>query len=257
MLILGGGESLDFKSMRDSTLAYELGPPQADGDLAIVEAKIQGPKPEGGTEPAVQTLPLVLRRAEGAWKVDMGASIQRMLGFNLEEVMTQMAEGLGSALGKGMEAMAEGMTAALSPPAAAQGEEPGFRETLDYVRQTALPDEVAAMSQALGKELEVVVAWHSLGGSVEAAGRLAPLVLSPLSEAVRRVAEDPEEREKLFHALERVVLWHVRRPEERVCVLDAGQLELAACLLDAPGQEGTPGSYAVDEIVEVLRRACA
>ena len=247
----GQGESMDFNSMHESTSSYELGEPQADGAVVVVEAKVYGAVPEGGGEPPLQTLPLVLRQADGAWKVDMGASIQRMLGFDLGDVMTQMVEGLGNAMAKGMEAVAEGFSALSSP----QGEEEGFREAIEYARQTVLPDEVAAMTEALGKPLDVVVAWHSLRGSADAARRLGPLALGRLSEAVRMATANPEVRERLQSALDRVVVRHVTRPNEKLCILDGGQLELAVCLVDSPGEEDSQGLCTADEIAEVLKRA--
>ena len=261
LIPLNKGEALDFKSMQESTLGYELGQAQAEGAQMIVEAKVRGAAAPGEADPGVQSLPLVLSQVDGAWKIDMGAIINRMLGVNLEEMMTQVAEGLGNAMAKGMEgignAMAKGMEAVAEGMAALSSPESGdqnFRDALDRARQTVLPDETAIMSEALGKELDVVVAWYSLGGSADAVDRMGPLVLGQLGEAIRRMCEDPEEREKLQGLLDRVVIRHVNRPEERVCVLDGGQLELAVCLTDS-GPEASSGFYAADEISDVLRQA--
>ncbi len=113
LLIPVEGQSMDFKSMHESTTAYELGEPYAEGQQVIVEAKVRGAA-QGEAPAPEQDLPLVIKRVEGAWKIDMSASINRMLGVNLEDMVTKMAEGLGQALGKGMEAMAEGLSTALS-----------------------------------------------------------------------------------------------------------------------------------------------
>jgi len=244
------GESMDFNSMHESTTGYELAEPQAEGEQVLVEAKVSGAA-MGEGEPPVQNLPLILRPVDGAWKVDMGASINRMLGVNLGDVMSQMAQGLGDAMSKGMEAVAEGF-GALSPP---EGDEESFREALLPVRQAILPEETARMSETLGKPLDVVVAWYSMGRSADAVNCLNSLVLGQLGEAIRLVSEDADEREKLQGALDRVVIRHVNVPEQRVCVLDGGQLELAVCLVDCPGHENEPGFYVSDEIADVLRQA--
>ncbi|MBI2920146.1 MAG: hypothetical protein HYY18_03555 [Planctomycetes bacterium] len=108
LLILGAGESLDFKTMHDSTASFELGPAQAEGDRAVAIAAVRA-RPGTSAPPA---LPLVLVRRSGAWMVDMAASITRMMGVDVGELMNQMAKGLGEAMSAGMEAMAKGLDAA-------------------------------------------------------------------------------------------------------------------------------------------------
>lgn len=250
LLITHEGESLDFKSMHGAALGYELGQAQADGELVVVEAKLRA-TPPGESQAQEQSLPLVLRQVDGTWKVDMGASINRMLGVNVEEAMTQMAEGLGKAMAKGVEAIAEGLAALSSPGGGTES----FEDAADHVRQTVLPQETANMSQTLGKQLDVSVEWCSLGESIDAAHRMGPLVLEPLGEAVRKMTEYVEEREKLQRVLERVLIRHVGRPQERMCRLDGGLLELAVCLVDSPGPEEPAGFFTVYEISEVLRQA--
>lgn len=108
LLILGAGESLDFKTMHESTAGFELGPAQAEGDRAVAVAVVRA-HPGKSAPPA---LPLVLVRPSGAWKVDMAASITRLMGVDVGELMNQMAKGLGEAMSAGMEAMAQGLEAA-------------------------------------------------------------------------------------------------------------------------------------------------
>jgi len=255
LLILGEGEKMDFNDMHASTASYELGEPRADGALAVVEAKIAGPAPEGGGEPQMQPMPFTLRRVDGAWKVDMGATITRLMGFDLGEAMTQMAEGLGNAMAKGMEAVAEGFSALAEPEAPPQGEDPAFRGALDMVRSTMLPAATAAVAEALGKELAIVVAWGSMRGSAHAVIGVGSCVLGQIGQAIRTVCESAGEQERLQAALDRVVIWHVQTPAERLCVLDGGQLELAVCHLDQPDDPDTRGYYMSDEFAGVLRRA--
>jgi|WetSurMetagenome_2_1015567.scaffolds.fasta_scaffold99359_2 hypothetical protein len=113
LLILGEGESLDFKSMSSSIASFELGDAKAEADHVVVVAAI---KPKAGQD-APPALPLVMARAGGPWKVDMGASIQKLMGgLDLQALMEKMAQGLGDAMAQGMEglgdALAQGMGAA-------------------------------------------------------------------------------------------------------------------------------------------------
>lgn len=108
IVIVGEGETMDFAAMHKSTKSFALAAPAAEGELVVVTATITSPPGES----APPSLPLVLTRAAGPWKVDMGASITRMLGFNLNDVVKGLAEGLGQAMQAGMGAMAQGLEAA-------------------------------------------------------------------------------------------------------------------------------------------------
>jgi len=106
LLMTRDGESLDFKTMHESTAGYELGPAKADGAQVVIIAIVRA-APGKEAPPA---LPLVLARENEAWKVDMGASITKMLGVNLEDLVKQMAQGLGDVMVTGMQAVAEGLS---------------------------------------------------------------------------------------------------------------------------------------------------
>ena len=110
LLILVEGESLDFQSMSASVGSYDLGAPQAEGDHVLVVAAITA-RPGQDAPPA---LPLVMTSASGPWKVDMGASIQKLMGgVDLQALMEQMAKGLGDAMAQGMESMGEALSQGL------------------------------------------------------------------------------------------------------------------------------------------------
>ena len=145
----------------------------------------------------------------------MNASINRMLGVDLTEAVSQMAQGLGDAMAKGVEAVTAGLSALGGEPATAEEEE-GFREAVESARQTSVPTQ-ALLSEMLGKNVDLAVAWHSLGGSTEAATRMNPLVLDHVEMAVRSVCRDAENMEKLREAMDRVVVWHVASPVARLC----------------------------------------
>jgi len=247
LVIVREGESLDFGSADSGKTEYELGEAHREGEQAIVDAKLRI-TPPGADQPQEQAMGVVVTRVDGAWKVDIGASISRLLGVNLEDTMSQMAEGLGKAMAKGMEAVAEGL-AALSAPISE------FDGVRNEVQENVLPQQVRKMSEALSKELDVAVDWTSLGENVEAARRMGPLVLEPLAEAVRVVAENDEERSKLQQVLWQMLVWHVDRPEDRMCMVVDGRLNVAVCLVDQPGEEESRGFFTVHEMSEVLRQA--
>lgn len=113
-LILTEGESMDFKSMHESIERFELGEAKADGEVVVIVATVTA-KPGQDAPPP---LPLVLTRAGGTWKIDMGASITRMLGgVDLDGMMQQVAQGLGEAMAKGMEGLGEAMAQGLGAAA--------------------------------------------------------------------------------------------------------------------------------------------
>jgi len=113
LLVAEDAGSVNFPSISDGAAEFSLGEPQADGALVIVEATLRG-CPPGQSQAQDQALPLVLRQADGQWRVDTGASIKRMLGVDLEEAMTDLATGLGQAMADGMKSVIEGLA---DPPA--------------------------------------------------------------------------------------------------------------------------------------------
>lgn len=111
LLVLREGEKMDLASMKGSIATYDLGEAKAEGQQVVVVATVTAPAGQEAPPP----VPLVIERVEGAWKIDMSASMNRMLGVNLEDLVKTMAEGLGDAMAKGFEAVAEGLSS-LSPP---------------------------------------------------------------------------------------------------------------------------------------------
>lgn len=116
LLRVRDGETVDFRTMHESTGAYTLGPAEADGVNVVVVATITATP---GRE-APPSLPVVLTRPDGAWKIDMGLSMNRLLGVDVDGLMKQMAEGLGQALSQGFDAMGQ----ALAGLGAAEGPAP-------------------------------------------------------------------------------------------------------------------------------------
>lgn len=101
-LIVREGESVDFATMHASTASYALGEPAVEGDTVVVVATIVA-KPGQDVPPS---LPIVLRRADARWKIDMGASMNRLLGVDLGALMSEMVKGVGDAMAAGFSAVA-------------------------------------------------------------------------------------------------------------------------------------------------------
>ncbi len=278
MLVPEQTETTNLPSAEDEgERDFELGQPRAEGADALVDAKLRMTEP-GATEPEELSLPVVLRRQEGAWKIDWDASVGRMLGVNLQEV----AEGLGSAMAQGLQALGEGLQTAFSGP---DGEAPGEGEpaappvehaqedqgayegmyacdpramdaAVDHVRETFLPETEARIAQRLGKQIEIRVDWSSFGQSVQAVERFAQSVLVTLADVVQELTEYAEQQEKLKDAIDVVRVCNVERPEEQACSLRSGQMDLELCLADPPDGGEAPGpDFAYGQILKVLREA--
>ena len=54
-------------------------------------------------------MPLILVQVDGLWKVDMNASIERMLGGDLMEGLKGAAEQMGRGLAEGLDKLMEGL----------------------------------------------------------------------------------------------------------------------------------------------------
>jgi len=100
--------TVSFPSMGEGEASFELGQAQADGDKAVVPATLRA-LPPGETEMQEQVMPLVLVQADGLWKVDMNASIERMLGGDLMEGLKGAAEQMGRGLAEGLDKLMEGL----------------------------------------------------------------------------------------------------------------------------------------------------
>ena len=124
LLVICDDESVEMPGMsKEENAGYELGPGQVEGDQVIVKARLWR-TPPGETELEEQEMPMVVRREEGDWKIDIGASITRMFGFDMGEAFTQIAEGLGEAISEGVEAMAKGLGETQGVPSEAEADPP-------------------------------------------------------------------------------------------------------------------------------------
>ncbi len=107
LLVVRKGETVDFKTMHESTAGFTLGEPTAERDGVLVTATIEA-KPGRDVPPS---LPMVLVASDGAYKVDMAASMKRLLGgIDLEAMVKEMATGLGDALSGAMKGVGEALS---------------------------------------------------------------------------------------------------------------------------------------------------
>lgn len=120
LLLVKEGESVDFQTMHESTETFTLGPPTIEGVQVVVTATVT-PRPGKDVPPA---LPIVLTRSGAGWKIDMGASMNRLLGVDVEALVRGMAEGLGAAMSAGLAAIGEGLSASSAPPDPGAAPEP-------------------------------------------------------------------------------------------------------------------------------------
>jgi len=246
LLVAHEGESLNFGSMSESALSYTLGQPQAEGANVVVEARLRAAA-SGPAEPGVQVLPIVLCQVGDQWKVDMSATLSQMLGVNLDDAIT----GLGSAMAKGMVSLGEGLKAAFS---SSGGGTNGLDEAVKYVRETVLAEAEAKMAERLDKPIYVDIDWFSFRQNVAALRRLGQLALGTVVDAIQVMTEYGEEQEKLKGMLNRVRIRHVDGPDQQVCRLTGGVLELAVCLVDPSGGNEPAGGPDLEDIIRVVRQ---
>jgi hypothetical protein len=87
-----------------------LGEVKYEGELAVIETLNKAGEQE-------MTLPFILAKENGQWRVDLGATMERFMGPAIEQLGAALQEGMskmGEAMGEAMKGMAEGMSEAFS-----------------------------------------------------------------------------------------------------------------------------------------------
>jgi hypothetical protein len=159
-------------------LVAHIGAATADGDRHVVPCKMSA----DGNE---QEIAFVVVTENGGLRVDMNATIERMMGVSMtdlgammEEGMKQMAEGMSTA----MQGLGEGIAEAFG------ASEPAEQSPRDLV--PAHPD-LAGFRQEiidmLGVRWNVDAEWDSFGASEQALGESNGLLAEPLHHAVQGV----------------------------------------------------------------------
>jgi hypothetical protein len=83
-----------------------------DRATALVPAKVSGDGQE-------QELPFIVVNQDGSWKVDMIATIDRVMPDSMAQItqaMQQAVEGMAQAMGDAMQGLSEGMSDAMAQP---------------------------------------------------------------------------------------------------------------------------------------------
>ncbi|MEX2213604.1 MAG: hypothetical protein WD768_05725 [Phycisphaeraceae bacterium] len=240
---------------------YELGEVTTEGEIVIVPAAMKAKDvPEG--QPEEMTMPFVVVPEDGAWKIDMSATVERLMGFSMDDMMEQVGDamkgaveglaegmkqafdGMGEALSEGMgQAMSEGMGKGIGEgigadsdneqPAIGSDSIPGEEsdspefENAKAAFAEAAPDEIAKINNVLGKEINVVVDWPTFGGDWDAAGKLGRRGLDTVRSAICLLSSETELLALLAPQLNAVRFRFVYYPEDKSCVLENGALEIA------------------------------
>jgi hypothetical protein len=100
----------------------QFGEEERDGEFVVIPTKLT-------VDGLNQEMPFSMKEEGGQWRLDMMATMERLMGFDPEEMVESMGqamadgmESLGDALASGFESMGEAMGEAMSPVDAAPAE---------------------------------------------------------------------------------------------------------------------------------------
>lgn len=117
--------------------------------------------------PAVIQMPCMVVQEEGQWKFDIGATMDRMMGPQLEAAMQQVADGMGQAL----EKVGQALTTALGGDDASGEYDPAWDqasltpeadELFPLGELTVLPKTTLAVTYAIGTDVPVEIVMGEL-----------------------------------------------------------------------------------------------
>ncbi len=161
-------QTLESGQMRNDApegFTFALGEAKMEGENAIIPVTLT---PPGAAEPAMR-MECVMTLEEGAWKVDLGAALDRMMGAPMAEAMEGMAAGLAQAMEGVGRTMSEafGGTTTVEPDPGDQdwsGASLEVREDelLPLPAMTPLPKTTEAVRKAVGANVPVTAAIGSL-----------------------------------------------------------------------------------------------
>jgi hypothetical protein len=145
-------QTLESGQMRNDApegFTFVMGEARMEGEIVLIPVTLTAP---GAIEPAMQ-MECVMTLEDGAWKVDLGAALDRMMRGPMAEAMEGMAAGMAQVV--------EGVGRALSEAfgGAAAGEEDEF---LPLPAMTPLPRTTAAVFDAVGDDVPVTAAISDL-----------------------------------------------------------------------------------------------
>lgn len=139
-------------------MRFVLDEQHREGDVVVIRARAFPLDAPEGAEPALEMACLMVQE-DGQWKLDLMATMERMLGGNLDEAMGQMADGLSQAMEGVGEAIGEGFRQAFGEEPAQLDEDqkwddasltPSGEELQGLPALSDLPKTQAALSDAVG-----------------------------------------------------------------------------------------------------------
>ena len=146
-------ESGQVRNDAPEGFTFAMGKASMEGEYVLIPVALTA---SGASEPAMQ-MECVMTLEDGAWKVDLGAALDRMMRGPMAEAM----EGMAAGMAVGMAQVVEGVGRALSEAfgGAAAGEEDEF---LPLPVMTTLPRTTVAVRDAVGADVEVTAAIGDL-----------------------------------------------------------------------------------------------
>jgi len=108
-------QTLESDRMRNDApegFTFALGEAKTEGENAIIPVALT---PPGATRPAMR-MECVMTLEDGAWKVDLGAALDRMMGGPMAEA----TEGMAADMAQAMESVGHAMSPGLHPQSASR-----------------------------------------------------------------------------------------------------------------------------------------
>jgi hypothetical protein len=152
-------ESGQFDNSGPQGVRFEMGEGQMEGDGALIPLKLI-PLDAPADAPPAMVMPCVMLNEDGQWKLDLPATMERMMGGGIEAAMEQAAtvistamEGVGQALAEGFGEMSVGGSTAPTPAAQSWDDAPlqsQAEELLPMAEMTLLPKLQEMLTGAVG-----------------------------------------------------------------------------------------------------------
>jgi hypothetical protein len=161
-------QTLESGQMRNDSpegFTFALGEAKMEGENAIIPVALT---PPGATESAMR-MECVMTLEDGAWKVDLGAALDRMMGGPMANAMESMAAGMAQAMEGVGRALSDAFGGATTGQAGPEDQdwsgaslEVQEDEFLPLPAMTPLPRTTEAVCDAVGSDVPVTAAIGDL-----------------------------------------------------------------------------------------------
>ncbi len=230
--------------------SYDIGTPSREGAEVLIPSTLR----DGEN---TQEMTAVLVQEDGAWKVDLRATMFRTIGFDPEAMVeglgNAMAETLGGAMGQLGESLAAGMGAlagGVAPIARTpDGPSDAMRAAIEEYEAGDLARDAEKIAEALGLEVEIAIDWESVGDRPEWVRKVNFQGVAQARSALCLLRNEKTARVAVAGELRRIVVRNVASESARSCTLAGGELELRLWL------GGVPTGFSSSEIQQCLRDA--